>query len=98
MVRVVEVSSTETNRRTTGVDVFPVVVGIGDTEMSGIFSRVGVGVTDEGCLPVVVDVRVGEGDVVSSVGHVEESIIVVFVVVSVGGEINVINPDVGGFF
>lgn len=98
MVRVVDVSSTETNRRATGVNVLPVVVGIGDAEMSLIFGGVGVGVTDEGCLPVVVDEGVGESDVVRSVSHIEETIIVVFVVVSVGGEINVVNPDVGRFF
>lgn len=97
MVRVDDVSSTETNGWTAGVNVLPEVVGHGDVQLAGIFGGVGVGVADEGGLPVVVDEGVGECDVVSSVGHIEESIVVVLVVVTVGGEINVINPDIGGF-
>lgn len=98
VVRVVDVSSTETNGRTTGVDVLPEVVGIGDVEETLVLCTVAVGVSDEGCLPVVVDEGVGDGDPVSSVSDVQESVIVVLVVVEVGREINVINPDVGGFF
>jgi hypothetical protein len=66
--------------------------------MALVFGAVGVGVSNERGLPVVVDEGVGEGDEVGCVGDVEEPVVVVFVVVAVGGEINVVDPDVGGVF
>lgn len=96
VVRVVDVASTETDGWTAGVEVLQVVVGVGDVEVTGIFGLVAVRVADEGCLPMVVDVGVGEGDVFRGVGYVEETIVVVFIVVSVGREIHVVNPDVAG--
>jgi hypothetical protein len=74
------------------------LVGVGYAEMSLVLRSVGVGVSDERCLPVVVDEGVGEGDVVGCVGNIEETVIVVLVVIAVGREINVVNPDVGGVF
>jgi hypothetical protein len=86
-------------------------------ELAGVFVLVAVGVADERGLPVVMDVAVGDGDVVrgafelGSVSilflssmrspgetYVEETIVVVLVVVTVGGDINVVDPDVGGVF
>lgn len=120
-VAVVDVASTETDGRGAGVDVVPVVVGIGDSQVSGVFITVVVGVSDEGGLPVVVQEGVGHGNVVGSVGelvkmvaivsqaaiskvllssgvwetHINQAIVVVFVVVHVGGNIAVVNPHVG---
>jgi hypothetical protein len=73
-----------------------VVVVLGDAEVAGILGAVGVGVADERGLPVVVDVAVGDGDEVSGVGEVNQSIVVVLVVVTVGREVDVVDPDVGG--
>jgi len=49
-----------------------------------VFGSVGVRVTNEGGLPVVVDVRVGDGDPVTGMGDIDQAIIVVLVVVAVG--------------
>lgn len=40
------------------MNVVPVIVVVCDAEVSGIFGGVGVGVSDEGGFPVVVDVGV----------------------------------------
>ena len=50
--------------------------------------------TDERALPVVVEEGVGDGDVVGSVGYVEKPVVVVLVVVAIGAEIDVVDPDV----
>jgi hypothetical protein len=46
------------------VDVVPVVVVVGDAEVSGVFNTVGVGVADQRCLPVVMGEGVGDRDIV----------------------------------
>ena len=51
---------------------------------------------DEGSLPVVVEVGVGNGDIVNSVSNIEKTIIVVLVVVLVGAQVEVVNPDITG--
>ena len=71
-VAVVDVAGTETDGWSTGVDVVPVVVGIGDSQVSGVFVAVVVGVSDEGGLPVVVQEGVGDGNVVGSMGELVE--------------------------
>lgn len=70
------------------------VVGIGDGEMAGILITVGVAVADQRGLPVVMDVTVGDGDPVAAVCHVDETIVVVLVVILVTGHIDVVDPDV----
>lgn len=59
----------EAEGRSTRVDVRPVVVGVGDAQVAGVFFFVAVAVPDEGGLPVVVDVAVADGDIVGSVGE-----------------------------
>jgi hypothetical protein len=49
-----------------------VLVVVGYTEMSSIFSAVGIGVADEGGLPVVVKECVGDGNVVGCVGKLAD--------------------------
>lgn len=82
----------------------------GDQEMALVFGAVAVRVADEGALPVVVEVVVGDGDEVAGVCDIEEPrvcqfcvryetagelpVIVIFVVVLVGRELVVVNPDV----
>jgi hypothetical protein len=78
--------------------------------VSGVFGAVGVAVADEGCFPVIVNVGVGDGDIVGGVGELEqllantgwwkggnyinETIIVVFVVVKVRRHIDMIDPNI----
>lgn len=45
-----DVAGAKSERWGTRVDVAPVVVGIGDVQVAGVFSTVGVGVTDQGGL------------------------------------------------
>lgn len=69
VVAVVDVASTETEGRTAGVDVGPVVVVLSDVQVTGVLVAVAVGVSNQGGLPVVVDVGVGDSDEVGSVGN-----------------------------
>lgn len=89
-------AGSEAERRSTGVQVLPVVVVVGNSEMASILSRVAVRVSNKGCLPVVMEVVVGDGDPVTTVGDVKQAVVVVFVMVHVGGEIVVIDPNIGG--
>jgi hypothetical protein len=95
-VGVEDVAGTEADAGGARVDVVPVVVVLGDAEVAGVLGAVGVGVPDEGRLPVVVDVAVGDGDEVGGVGEVDQAVVVVLVVVTVGGEVDVVDPDVVG--
>lgn len=96
VVVVVEVAGTEAERGTAGVQVVQVVVGVGDSQVALVLGAVGVGVADEGGLPMVVEEGVGDGDVVGGVGNIEEAVVVVLVVVTVGREVEVVDPDVLG--
>lgn len=89
-------AGSESERRTTGVDVGPVVVGVGHTEMANVLITVAVGVTDERCFVVVMELGVRDSDEVGSVGDIQETIVVILAVIHVAGKIAVINPDVGG--
>lgn len=91
-----DVGGTEADRGDTRSDVLPLDVGVGDVELAGVLGGVAVGVADEGALEVVVDEGVGDGDEVRGVGDVEETVVVVLVVGGVGGQVDVVNPDVGG--
>lgn len=67
-IAVVNGTGSETERRSTGVDVLPVVVGVDYAEVAFVFCGVGVGVAHEGGFPVVVDVAVGDCYEVTGVG------------------------------
>ena len=97
VVVVVEVAGAEAERGAARVDVLPVVVVVGDGEVALVFAAVAVRVADERALPVVVHEAVGDGDIVGGVGYVEETVVVVFVVVEVRGEVYMVDPDVLGF-
>ena len=86
----------EAERGTARVEVVQVVVGVGDGQVALILGLVGVGVADERGLPVVVEEGVGDGNEVSGVGDVKETIVVVLVVITVGGEVEVVDPDILG--
>ena len=89
-------ASAESEGGDTRVNVLPVVVGIGDVKVAGVLLGVAIGVADEGALPMVVEVRVGDGNPLAGVGDVDEAVVVVLVVVHVIGHIDVVNPDVLG--
>lgn len=84
----------EAERGAARVEVGEVVGGVGDGQVALVFGAVGVGVPDERRFPVVVQVGVGDGDEVSGVGDVEKAVVVVLVMVAVGGEVEVVDPDV----
>lgn len=50
---------------------------------------------DEGGLPVVMEVGVGDGDEVGAVGRVNSAVIEVLVAVQGGVEFAMVDPDVG---
>lgn len=88
---------TEADRGGARVDVGPVVVGVGDGQGALVLLAVAVGVADEGGLVVVVDLGVGDGDKSGGMGDVEKSVVEVLARAHVGGEIAVVDPDLGGF-
>lgn len=51
-------SGSESEGRPTRVDVLPMVVGVCDAQVAGIFVSVAIGVTDEGRLVVVMELGV----------------------------------------
>jgi hypothetical protein len=85
----------EAERGRARVEVVPLVVRIGDLDCE-ILGLVVIGVSDKGRLPVVVQVRVGNGHSVAAVSDIEETIIVVLVVVAVRGEVERVDPDAVG--
>jgi hypothetical protein len=91
---VVDVALTEAEGRSARVEVGPVVVGVGHTELH-VLAAIRVGVADKRCLPVVGELRPRNGDTVRAMGNVEETIVVVLVMVAVRGKVNVVNPDLG---
>jgi hypothetical protein len=63
--------------------------------VTGILRSIVVAVADEGRLPVIVQVCVGDGYPFAGMGDVDQSIVVVLVMGEVGVELAVVNPDVG---
>lgn len=93
----VDVSSSEAHRRATAVDIGPVVVVIGDVKGASVLVAVAVRVADQTGLPVVGELGPADGDEVG--GSLEIKKAVVKVLVSgdaLGGEVTVVDPDVGG--
>jgi hypothetical protein len=82
----------EAERRSARVEVVPLVERISDLDCE-ILALVAVGVSDERGLPVVMEVRVGNRDGVGAVRDVEETVVVVLVMITVGREVNVVDPD-----
>ncbi len=64
--------------------------------MAGVLVAVAVGVADEGGLEMIVEEVVGEGDEVGAVGDVKQAVVEVLVLVPVGGQVAVVDPDVLG--
>lgn len=87
---------TETDRGSARSNAGPVVVGVRDVESALVLGAVAVGVADERGLVVVVEVGVGDGDEVRGVGDIEETVVEVLVLGQVGGQLTVVDPDVGG--
>ena len=91
-------SSSESDRWATGADVDPVVVGIGDVEVASVLIPVAVGVAYERGFVMIMEFVVRKRDEVGSVSDVQETIVVILIVVHVAGKITVVNPDVGGLW
>lgn len=96
VVVVEDVGGTESNRGATRANVGPLVVGVGNVESAGILISIAVRVANKRVLVVIVEVGVRHGNPVGGVGNIEETIVEVLAVVSVGGEVAVVDPDVGG--
>ena len=69
-------------------------VGVGDSEVASVLVGVGVTVADESSFKVIMDVAIGESDIVTTMGNIKETIVVVLVVIQVAREVDVVNPDV----
>lgn len=80
----------------TAINIQPVLIRIRDMQMPTILGAVIVGMSDEGCFEVVVQLAVADGDSFAGMRDVEEAVVEVFVMRHVGGDVAVVNPDVGG--
>jgi hypothetical protein len=91
---VVDVASAEAEAGHARVEVVPLVQRKGDGQ-SLVLRSIAVRVADERRLPVVVQYRVGDAHESASVRDINETVVKVFVVITVGGNIDVVNPDLG---
>ena len=64
-----------------GIDIEPVVVGFRDSQMASVFCSVVVGVADQISFEVIVKIRVADSHIVGSMRDVEQSIVVIFVMI-----------------
>jgi hypothetical protein len=78
-------SKPQTGRSAANVQ--PVVVMLGNMEMSCVLGAVAIAVPDERGFKVIVKVRVRNRYPLGCVSYVYESIVVIFAVVEVGGEL-----------
>ena len=58
-----------------------------NVEMPSIFSSVVVAVSDERCLPVIVNICVGNGHPFRGVGDIDESVVVILAMSQIGVEL-----------
>jgi hypothetical protein len=82
----------EAERRSARVQVLPLVVCVRHLDRC-VLILVVVRVTDERRLPVIMQVRVGDRDGIAAMGDVEQTIVVVLVVVTVRRELDRVDPD-----
>lgn len=93
----VDVSSSEAHRRATAVDVGPVVVVVGDVKGASVLVAVAVRVADQAGLPVIGELGPADGDEVGGALDIEETVVEVLVTGdALGGEVTVVDPDIGG--
>lgn len=90
---VVDVNGTVADRGVARVYVEPMVVGVCDMQRA-LVAGLRVNVADQGGLEVVVDVAIGDSDIVCAPGNIQETIVVVLARAQVGAQVNVINPDI----
>ena len=76
-------ASSESQTRCSATDIEPVVVVLGNMEMSGILGTVTVAVPDKRCLPVVMEITIGNCHPFRCVGDVDKPVIVVFAMVQI---------------
>lgn len=91
-----DVGSAEAQRWSTRVDLLPVIVDVCDVHLAGVLSGVVVGVADERCLVVVVELAVADRNPVDGVGQIEEAVVEVLAAGHVARKVDVVDPDVGG--
>jgi hypothetical protein len=85
----------ESEGRSARVDVLEVVERIGNRDL-GVLRAVAIGMAYKGALPVVVEVRVRDGDASATVSNIQKTIVVVLIVIPVTPELDVVNPNLRG--
>jgi proteasome assembly chaperone (PAC2) family protein len=83
-VRVIDVSGAESKTWSTRANVEPVVVVLGDVQVSSIFGAVRVRVSDERCLEMIMEIGVGNSNPFRGVSDINETVIIILAVVKVG--------------
>ena len=93
-VTVEDMAGTKPDSGRSAVDILPVVIAICHTEMTGMFVAVVIAMANKRCFPVIMKAGVGDSNVVGGVCDVTQPIIVILIMVHVGAEITVIDPDI----
>lgn len=92
VVIVEQMTLSEAEQRTAGVDVLEAVVMIGDLAVVVVAVRRSY----EGRLPAVMEIVVGDGDVFGIFLHIEQAVIIVLVHIQAGIDLVVVDPDIVG--
>lgn len=90
-----DVTVSEAERGSTRVQVVPLVVRICHLNRR-VLALVAVRVSDQRSLPVIMQIRVRDRDGVDTVSEIKQAIVVILVMVAVGPELDVVNPNAVG--
>lgn len=92
IIVVEDVSSTKAEGWATRVEIRPIVVVNGDGNRL-VLRAVAVRVADEHRLPMIMQFAPGYGDIGTAMGDIAEAIIVILIVIAVGREVDVVDPN-----
>lgn len=79
------------------MNVLPEIIVHSHFQMTLVLRLVVVRVADKRGLEVIVDLRITDGHEVAGMREIDETVVEVFAVVLVGGEVYVVDPDICGF-
>src|SRR6185312_4645916 len=85
-VVVVHMPGAKAQARQAGIHIVEKVVVIGHMQVASILSPIAIGVTDQRNLIMVVEAIPRNRDVVSRVGNIEQTVVVILAVIEIGEE------------
>lgn len=83
VIVVIDVAGAKAKRRTARAKIQPIIVGVGDTKVANVLISIAVAMSNKTGLVMIVEVCVRDGDEVSSMGCVDQTVVVILIVVQV---------------